>query len=73
MSFRLQHLFDGIHRPDFMASMQVERCKRTAASEIARLPKAIRSDVGMVGQMASNEVRIDSWSYSATLTTHQNN
>lgn len=74
MSFnRLQHLFDGMHRPDFVASMLVERAKRSAVSEIASLPESIRNDVGIDAMMARPDIRIDSWSYPATLSKHQNN
>ncbi len=65
----MPHLFDGTHRPGLIETMRAERARRSVASEIARLPDAIRSDVGMSGE-ALPDAKIDGWSYAATLSMH---
>ena len=65
----MQNLFDGIHRPGLFETMRAERARRSVASEIARLPDAIRSDVGMVVEVLP-DARIDGWFYAATLPMH---
>lgn len=71
LSSRLHNLFDRRCQSGLAASFRTNRAKKAAEHEIGRLPIAIRADLGFHGALPGSDTVIDSWSYVATLSTHQ--